>query len=326
MMKQRHSRLCASAAIAAALALPATPLFAQDAAAADPVIAEPVLASPLFSPPEPVEATVTVPVEEVTPAEPKVATPPVTSTTTTRATQTRTTTRAPASVSATESRRAATPARTVAPTTVAATAASELAVDAPMTTAEADIAAMANMDATAQPLAEAAPDSNNGNITLLIGIAGGTAALLLALWGFVAIGRRRSPARRAAAPVIERPVVERPVVARAEPASVDAYAPVAFTRPVQTPAPAANLAHSGAAVPLPRTMPATFEERDALIKRMVAARPDRANPFTGTKQRQKRAKLILQSLGRDFGRQEPWIDLSQYPQNWPQLQRRSAVA
>ena len=34
----------------------------------------------------------------------------------------------------------------------------------------------------------------------------------------------------------------------------------------------------------------------------------------------------MQSLGRDFGDTEPWIDLSQYPQNWPELQRRHVAA
>jgi hypothetical protein len=88
----------------------------------------------------------------------------------------------------------------------------------------------------------------------------------------------------------------------------------------------ANLAHSGAGVALPRTMPASFEERDALLKRMVAAKPDRANPFVGYKARMKRARLILQSLGRDFTDAEPWIDLSQYAANWPELSRSKTAA
>jgi hypothetical protein len=90
--------------------------------------------------------------------------------------------------------------------------------------------------------------------------------------------------------------------------------------------PSPSVAHTGASVPLPAKMPETFEERDALMKRMIAAKPDRANPFTSPIQRYKRAKLILQSLGRDFGDAEPWIDLSQYPQNWPELARRKQAA
>jgi hypothetical protein len=52
---------------------------------------------------------------------------------------------------------------------------------------------------------------------------------------------------------------------------------------------------------------------------MVAAKPDRANPVPGLRQRTRRARLIMQSLGRDFGEAKPWIDLSQYPNNWPEL-------
>ena len=70
----------------------------------------------------------------------------------------------------------------------------------------------------------------------------------------------------------------------------------------------------------------TFEERDALMRKMIAAKPDRANPFKSPIQRYHRAKLIMQSLGRDFGDADPWIDLSQYPQNWPELARRSQAA
>ncbi len=54
---------------------------------------------------------------------------------------------------------------------------------------------------------------------------------------------------------------------------------------------------------------------------MVAARPDKANPFTDRRQRAKRARLIMQSLGVTFDRQ-PLIDLSQYPNNWPEAARR----
>jgi hypothetical protein len=80
------------------------------------------------------------------------------------------------------------------------------------------------------------------------------------------------------------------------------------------------LPSDGAAVDLPATVPETYEERSALLKRMVEARPDRANPFTDRKARLRRARLILQSLGTTFDR-EPLIDLSQYPNNWPELQR-----
>ena len=63
-------------------------------------------------------------------------------------------------------------------------------------------------------------------------------------------------------------------------------------------------------------------KREALFKRMVEAKPDKANPFTDRRARMKRARLIIASLGRDFGDARPWIDLSQYPNNWPELARR----
>jgi hypothetical protein len=88
-----------------------------------------------------------------------------------------------------------------------------------------------------------------------------------------------------------------------------------------------GLPHAGAAVALPRELPESYEEREALFRRMVDARPDRANPFTDRKARMKRARLIMQSIGRDFGEADPWIDLSQYPNNWPELaSKRSAAA
>ncbi|MBO9602658.1 MAG: hypothetical protein J7496_09155 [Novosphingobium sp.] len=78
----------------------------------------------------------------------------------------------------------------------------------------------------------------------------------------------------------------------------------------------------GASVDLPAKRPETYEEREALFKRMVEAKPDKANPFTDRRARMKRARLIIASLGRDFGDARPWIDLSQYPNNWPELARR----
>ena len=86
------------------------------------------------------------------------------------------------------------------------------------------------------------------------------------------------------------------------------------------------LPSEGAAVDLPATAPEDYEERSALLERMVAARPDKANPFTDRRARLHRARLILQSLGRDFSQSEPWIDLSQYPNNWPELANKHSAA
>jgi len=318
MMKRNHTRLCASAAIAA-LALSPTPLLAQVAPDAS-VMVEP---GPVPTFPEP---TVTLPPPQPTIVVPEIeaAPPPVTATTpepatTTTSTRTeRTTTRAATTAPAPRARVAA-PAD---PAPVVANDAESVVAD----TAPEPIAEPIAPLPASEPVATVDDTSDNGN-AVMVGLAAlaAIAALVLALWGFIAIGRRK-PVDRKAAEVIERPIVAppAPVASPVMPEPVIAErAPVTPT-PIHAPAP--SLAHTGAAVPLPRTMPATFEERDALIQRMVAARPDRANPFTSPIQRRKRAKLILQSLGRDFGDHEPWIDLSQYPQNWPELARKQAAA
>jgi len=86
------------------------------------------------------------------------------------------------------------------------------------------------------------------------------------------------------------------------------------------------LPSAGASVDLPARVPEDFDERSALLQRMIEAKPDKANPFRNRKSRAKRARLILQSLGRKFEHNDPWIDLSQYPNNWPELARRYSQA
>lgn len=80
-----------------------------------------------------------------------------------------------------------------------------------------------------------------------------------------------------------------------------------------------GVATAGAAVALPLEAPDTPAARHALLERMVAARPDRANPFHSRKARRHRARLILQSMGRKFRSGRSLIDLSQYPAIWPSL-------
>lgn len=87
-----------------------------------------------------------------------------------------------------------------------------------------------------------------------------------------------------------------------------------------------SVSNKGAAVALPMEVPGTFAERDALLRRMVEASPDRANPFRGSRARAKRARLILQSLGHTFEKGRSWIDFSQYPNNWPELRPTYAAA
>ena len=326
MLKRNHTRLCASAAIAAALALPLTPLLAQSAPAPVMVEPAPVLTIPATPPPAAAQPTPAQPTIVLPTELPQTAPPPATVTTPERTTApaaTRTERAAPAPATTRAERaapRAAAPADP-APAPVVEDAEPAVAEAVPETVAE-PIAPLA----ASEPVAtEPAPADQDNSLLFGATVLAAIAALVLAIWGFMAIGRRR-PVDRKAAAMIERPAVapREPMVQPALAEPVPAVAP--SVSPLRSVAPAPSMAHTGAAVPLPRTMPATFEERDALMKRMIAARPDRANPFKSPIQRYHRAKLIMQSLGRDFGQAEPWIDLSQYPQNWPELANRKHAA
>ncbi len=151
-----------------------------------------------------------------------------------------------------------------------------------------------------------------------------SAALLFALLGVGGIGlaafllfRSRRRRRTNEAPVIERPIpAARPAMDRdpqvttfdAEPVHVAAVEPSRLVA-----------GSDGAAVELPAQLPASRAERGTLLQRMIAARPDRANPFASHKARAKRARLILQSIGTRFTNRKPSIDLSQYSNVWPEL-------
>lgn len=80
-----------------------------------------------------------------------------------------------------------------------------------------------------------------------------------------------------------------------------------------------GLARNGDPIVLPSAIPATVEERTALIQTLVDAPPDRANPFETRKQRTRRARMIVQSLNRSFANRKPRIDLSEYSNRWPSL-------
>jgi hypothetical protein len=316
MMKRNHTRPYASAAIAAALALSPTSLLAQVADFPTSVVPQPAPVIP---------ETTTLP-----PGQPTIVVPEI------EAAPTATTAPEPAASTSARTERAASPSARTAPAPRVRTAspadpAPLAAQPEPAPLATEPVAQTTTVAPIAAPVADTidepttAEDPSSGALLMGLAVIAAIAALVLALWGFVAIGRRK-PVDRKAAELIERPVVARqPLVT--EPAAAE---PIQVERAQMTPtpihAPAPSLAHTGASIPLPRTIPATFEDRNALINRMVAAKPDRANPFTSPIQRRKRAKLILQSLGHDFGEREPWIDLSQYPQNWPELARRQAAA
>ncbi|MBO9517073.1 MAG: hypothetical protein J7493_03295 [Porphyrobacter sp.] len=323
MKKTLKRSLCSSSVIATALLLGATPGFAQSAEPTVSPFPEVTAPAPL---PQTSPTTTTDPVMISSPVVQPIPEPEPEAATDTVAAQAE-----PAAVAPTATR--ATP-RASAPRAVSTVAPAAVEAADPAPAAELPNTPVAVVPFEIEqptPVVEETPAPAAGNELTddLLPIAlGGLAVLALAAWGFVAIGRRKPVERRAATIIrpaprpVERPAVETVAVA---PAAV----PVQPVRNwSQTPASAqpAGMAHSGAGVSLPRTMPASFEERDALLKRMVAAKPDRANPFVGYKARMKRARLILQSLGRDFGEADPWIDLSQYSSNWPELSRSKTAA
>ncbi len=211
-----------------------------------------------------------------------------------------------------------------------------------------------SVDANAS-IDSASQDSGTDTAVWLGLLASGLGILGLGFLGALAL-RRRQVRRVDRVPVIERPKVDPapvpPVLARtssdvaplAIPAGTATIAGIAdasasaprdaaphyqglvlqIREPARERSP--NLAPAGATVALPRTIPATYDEREALLQRMVAAKPDRANPFHSPRARRHRARLIMQSLGRTFANGKSRIDLSQYPQNWPELQHNRPAA
>lgn len=186
------------------------------------------------------------------------------------------------------------------------------------------------------PAADSPNDTGNPVISAVDTIAWGAAGtvLLLALFSGP-LRRRRKPEENP--PLVVRPAVERrpdPATATAAPLPAAAYTDAAApytTAPARLPLTVqprfmAGSRHGRGAADLPRTPPTSFAERDALLKRMMDAPPDKANPFRSRKARLKRARLIIQSIGRRFERADPWIDLSDYPEVWPELARRNLQA
>jgi hypothetical protein len=191
----------------------------------------------------------------------------------------------------------------------------------------AETAQVAPIAAPPPPAAPTPTPTNN-----VIGTLGLVLLALLAL-AILAAGllffRRRHPAivETDTVPVTKQPLAQAPVAEPpiAQPAAVSAtVTPMASSASVRRRelAPVRGaLPSDGASIDLPATAPESAQERGALIEKMVAAKPDKANPFTDRRRRLHRARLIVQSLGRTFD-DEPAIDLSQYPNNWPQLARR----
>jgi hypothetical protein len=339
MKHTNRSVLCATAAIAAALALPATPLAAQSvdpsAATAPSVQPQPVEPAPPVASPAP---TIDVPDVTAEPAAsgasadvqptPEASAPaPRTVTTTTRSTAvapTRQSTSHTTVTRTTSVSHSAPAAVAAAPVAAVTPPANEVALpaDAPLPADTTDAAPVI----AANPAAVAQPNPSRGFSGSMAVIALGLLALIIALVAFM-VFRRRSPMETE---VVEAPATTHTLAEPIEPIPV--AEPIAASEAAVTATPTmlrrrdtapvrGALPSDGAAVDLPAKLPESYEERSALLDKMVEARPDKANPFTDKRQRMHRARLIIQSLGVTFDR-EPRIDLSQYPNNWPELQRQ----
>lgn len=337
MMTHAQIARRAPLALTATAALLSTAAFAQDAGTADPVIvlppaqtetvpAQPTV-SPVVTPTTIAPASTTAPTPTIVLPEPVVeesAPAPVTAQAAT--TDSRQARSAP-SVATRESTtapvaRASDPPAQASETTIAQvrTPQPESAVDPlgkEMISGE--------MAASGAPVAAAAPAEpavSTDNGTNELAIAGVLGALGLAAVGGVALLASRR--RRHPAPLAETTPMERTV----EPVPATSVAPVTAA-PIQSgsirqsiPKMAPTMAQTqanGDPVPLPSSPPTSYAERDSLLRRLVDAKPDRANPFKSPAARARRARLIIQSLGRNFEDRKPRFDLSQYTHRWPAL-------
>lgn len=328
MMTRTLLARCAPLAIAASAALPIIPALAQDVAPV--IVLPPVDAAPVAADPAPAPTSAPAPTIVIPAPAPVVAAPAATAEE--PIAQTAAPQRPPAPARTTR----AVPVRSTAP--VAAPVAAAVGPAAPSVAAPAMAAPTVPLEtpASIEPAPPVAASADGGtNEALIAGLLG---AVGIAAVGGVALAASRRRRRRAnelddlAYDTLEEPVVEQslghePVAVRTpEPAFTVPVVPAgsfAAAAPVTTPAAAPSMARtrvpSGDPVALPAEVPATFAERDALLKDLVAAEPDRANPFTSVRARARRAKLIMQSLGQDFSSRKPRIDLSEYTNRWPAL-------
>lgn len=327
MTTNTHISRASRVAIATALMLGTAPAVAQMSAAPEatvppasaapvpqPAITVPDVAPPVAQPP----AATTPPMESVPvvqaipPSEPEPTVPEPA---------------AEEQPAPTPSAREAAPA--VSPVTTRTAVAPTAAAPSPDISAVVPDVVPPSAPAMAEPVAQdsaAVPSERNPIQPISLAL---WAALILALavGALIAFGRRRKQ-DRANVQVVERPPLAQSAPVP-EPVRTAPPEPIRYAEsvPFVLPAPlSGGLPHTGASVALPRTVPESFEERDALLKRMIEAKPDRANPFRSRRARAKRAKLILQSLGKRFTDGKSRIDLSQYPNNWPELARHKSAA
>lgn len=318
MMTRTLQARCAPLAIAAFLALPATIAHAQEAAAADPVIVLPPAQADPVAPASsaPVDmAAVQIVLPAVESSQPSVArVNPTLARPATRPANTAATAALAPSVQKPSVLDVSSVAPSSAPVPVVARNTSQ-----PLTPASADLGS------TAIPVAVRTTDTNETALAAMLGLLG------LAAVGAVAVGasrrRRRpgAPATRLTSPELDidsgRPGLAKvggPVLDRAPQPDFAALPAYTQRAAVETVAVKRETAINDPVV-LPDAVPATFEERDALLKELIAAEPDRANPFHAPGARARRAKLIIQSLGRTFETRKPRFDLSQYAHRWPAL-------
>ena len=326
MKHENHTRWTATAAIAAALAFSTTPLAAQSIDA--PAPAAPTIQT---SPAPPIAATPapTVVVPDVAPAPAVTSDQPALEASTPAATGASDTV-APVARTSHATRTAVTRTATASHAVPVATVAKPVAVTPPPANDVAPLPAQ-SVDTTTTaiapppPAAQPTPVQTNNVIGTLGVVLLGLLALAILAAGLLFL-RRRHPVVTdtveyplATTPGVDDPIVEKPIAEPVAPAMPMA-APTMIRRRDLNPV-AGALPSNGAAVDLPAKLPETHEERTALFERMVDARPDKANPFTDRHARMGRARLIMQSLGVTFDR-EPRIDFSQYPNNWPKLQRQ----
>ena len=272
MTNRNPSHRLAGTAIAAFLALSSTTVWAQDV----PAPADATVSAPVAQP----APTIVLPPISVQPAPASVAAeaPPPRAATPRAVARTATAKPVAAPVSRT------TPA---APTALPREATAPVADTAP-------IAPIAETDAlpadlAGPPLATAEPASNDtSNDLLFAGLAG--------VLGLGAIGLFAATRRRRGSP--DDTVVEyEPVSEAAEPVAEAPQRYATLAAPAFTPLAAWSEPR------VPQTQPSDSSapnlNRAALLDRMVAAEPDANNPFTTSKARRHRARLMLQSLESD---------------------------
>lgn len=334
MMKTRPLALPAGRALAAVLALAATPALAQDATVTtgtDAVAPVPEAAEPVVVASQPATVEVPAPALDVVLPEAAVVDTAPASTEETAATD------APTAAARTSSA-PSTP--RIAPADPAPASTSEfndLAFDAQVPVIDnaesaEGLSALSAAERVSDAPVSTSPAADQSGSGLVL--AGGGLAVALGLAGlFMAGASRRRRAARSGAVMVPRSAPIQPRTDPVRPASVTPVAPataVPVSRPgsalpsgfvisARNPAPSyASKWHSDgyvnaspAAGVSGRSVPNTPEGRKALIDRLVRARPDDTIPFTSASARRRRARLIVQSLQQKLAEQ-PNLDFRRF--------------